>query len=115
MDTSRRLDIRGLQTLAIDRGGRLLSTDYVNSETKMLWQCKEGHEWMATAEVIKRDGYWCPMCARGKPDDDVRRKASVRFTKRQWDRLRAHLYKNDITFQSFALDAFAAKIDKFDS
>jgi hypothetical protein len=43
-----------------------------------------------------------------------RRKASVRFTERQWAQLRAHLYKHDITFQALVIDALADKLEKFD-
>lgn len=29
--------------LALSRGGKCLSTEYVNNRTKMLWECGNGH------------------------------------------------------------------------
>ena len=43
------------------KGGRCLSTEYINALTKYGWECKEGHRWRATANDIK-SGYWCPKC-----------------------------------------------------
>ncbi len=54
--------------LAIARGGRCLSTKYVNAHTKLLWACAEGHRWEAVPDSVKR-GTWCRQCAnvaRGK-------------------------------------------------
>lgn len=53
------------QKLAISRGGRCLSEDYINARTKMLWQCKLGHQWNTIYGII-RSGSWCPICARNK-------------------------------------------------
>ena len=46
-----------MQQYAFSRGGKCLSTEYINSKTKLKWQCKEGHIWEATPS-----GYWCPTC-----------------------------------------------------
>ncbi|MCX6816118.1 MAG: hypothetical protein NT120_04685, partial [Candidatus Aenigmarchaeota archaeon] len=54
--------IKELQEIASSRGGKLLSTNYVNSETKLEWKCKYGHIWMAIPASI-RIGRWCPRCA----------------------------------------------------
>ena len=57
----KRLTIEEMQKLAESRGGRCLSTIYVNNRTKLKWQCKEGHIWEATADNIKA-GKWCRIC-----------------------------------------------------
>lgn len=51
-----------MQVLARKRGGKCLSTMYVNIFTKLLWQCAEKHEWKAIPGNIKK-GQWCPTCA----------------------------------------------------
>ena len=56
-----RLTIEEMQDIARQRGGKCLSAEYINSDTKLEWQCKEGHEWEATPSSIKR-GTWCPEC-----------------------------------------------------
>ena len=57
----RRLDIEEMQQLALERGGKCLSDKYVNVDTKLKWQCKEGHIWDAIPYALKR-GQWCPKC-----------------------------------------------------
>jgi len=51
-----------LNELAKIKGGKCLSTDYVNSQTHLIWECTEGHQWKTTARTIKH-GAWCPYCA----------------------------------------------------
>lgn len=50
------------QLLAITKKGKCLSLEYINTNTKMQWQCKEGHIWEARPMHVKRGG-WCPTCA----------------------------------------------------
>jgi hypothetical protein len=54
--------IADMQILAEDRGGICLSTQYVNSQTPLEWECKLGHRWGARPGNIKT-GNWCPECA----------------------------------------------------
>jgi very-short-patch-repair endonuclease len=54
-------DLKWLHELASFKGGRCLSTEYVNNKTKYLWQCSEGHVWESKANVIQQ-GCWCPVC-----------------------------------------------------
>jgi hypothetical protein len=46
---------------AIKMGGKCLSDKYINSETKMTWECACGHIWQAKLGHI-RQGHWCPKC-----------------------------------------------------
>ena len=61
-----KLTIEEMQHIAKDRGGKCLSTEYVNNSTKLEWKCKNGHVWLAIPNNIKRRGNWCPKCARDK-------------------------------------------------
>ncbi|MDO9537231.1 MAG: zinc-ribbon domain-containing protein, partial [Thermoplasmata archaeon] len=60
-----RLTIGDMKKLAKDRGGKCLSTEYVNALTKLRWRCKNGHEWEARPNNIKY-GRWCPICGNAK-------------------------------------------------
>jgi len=51
--------------VARDRGGKCLSTSYINNNTPMLWQCELGHQWEASFNNIKDNGTWCPECSDG--------------------------------------------------
>jgi len=56
-----RLNIEQMQDLAKKKGGVCLSKEYINNQTKLIWQCREGHIWDATGGSIKA-GSWCPEC-----------------------------------------------------
>lgn len=56
-----------MQETARAKGGKCLSTQYVNSHEKLCWRCAEGHEWGAVAYHV-RAGHWCPTCAAGNSE-----------------------------------------------
>jgi hypothetical protein len=56
-----KLTIEEMQKIAESKNGKCLSKEYINSHTKLKWQCKEGHTWEADASGIK-SGTWCPKC-----------------------------------------------------
>jgi hypothetical protein len=59
----RRLTITEMNQLALKHDGRCLSTEYINANEHLLWECSEGHQWKAIPNSIKR-GSWCPICAK---------------------------------------------------
>ena len=61
MAKAKRLSIREMREIAEARGGKCLSKQYVNTETKLLWQCSKGHKWEAKPGNVK-NGSWCPHC-----------------------------------------------------
>jgi len=54
--------IEEMRILALNRGGTCVSDCYSGSREKLLWRCKQGHQWYAVPGRIKR-GNWCPVCA----------------------------------------------------
>lgn len=50
--------------IAKDRGGKCLSTSYINNQAPLKWRCGEGHEWEAGFANVKQRGSWCPVCSR---------------------------------------------------
>jgi len=62
---SQRGSLAGLQRIASARGGRCLSTEYVNNRTHLLWECAEGHRWHAVPASVK-NGTWCSICAKAR-------------------------------------------------
>lgn len=63
----RRLTLTDAQRLANLRGGGLISTEYLNAQTNLLWSCgNEDHPaWWTSYSHIKQ-GSWCPACANDK-------------------------------------------------
>jgi hypothetical protein len=57
-----RLTLEEFKKIAEERGGRCISTEYVNNWTALVWECSEGHQWKAIPNSIKR-GTWCRVCA----------------------------------------------------
>ena len=51
-----------MREVAASKGGKCLSTSYVNRNTHLLWECEKGHQWQATPGHVK-SGTWCPYCA----------------------------------------------------
>lgn len=56
-----------LQLTAKNNKGCLLSTEYKNAKTNLLWQCEKGHEWLAKWQNIQ-SGTWCPICSSFKTE-----------------------------------------------
>lgn len=54
--------IEEMRQVAAQRGGKCLSVEYVNTQTKLRWRCREGHEWSAKPGNIIHAKSWCPVC-----------------------------------------------------
>lgn len=61
-DRRRVVTICDMRRLAAARDGLCLSSEYVNTNTKLEWQCANGHRWFAVPNSVKR-GSWCRECA----------------------------------------------------
>jgi len=58
----KKLSIEEMQKLAELKDGKCLSKKYINTTTKLKWECQKGHRWEATPNNIQ-SGSWCPECA----------------------------------------------------
>lgn len=55
--------INELQDFAKYKNGKLISTEYVNTQTNLLWECEHKHQWQAVWNSIKNHNTWCPYCS----------------------------------------------------
>lgn len=62
-----------VQQFAKDKGGKLLSTKYVNALQKLRWQCACGHIFETTFSHVKNRGQWCPKCGQKKGLENTRK------------------------------------------
>lgn len=85
--------IKGCQEYAKNKNGKIISTEYVNSHTKMLWECEKGHQWEAPWNRIKNMVSWCPKCANKLPDIKILQK----FAESKNGKLISIEYKNNHT------------------
>ena len=58
---ARRLTIAEMSAIALQRGGRCLSTEYESNMKALQWECGNQHQWWAPAANVK-NGSWCPHC-----------------------------------------------------
>ncbi|MCX8512910.1 MAG: hypothetical protein ORN83_14265, partial [Chthoniobacteraceae bacterium] len=65
MSVRKRWTIADMRLLAENRDGTCVDSRdpslHVKTAAKLVWQCKEGHQWEATGNNIQR-GKWCPRC-----------------------------------------------------
>jgi len=60
-----------VRRIAIAKGGKCLSQTYINSKSKLEFQCSKGHTWETIPLIIKKGG-WCNICAVKKVSDEQR-------------------------------------------
>ena len=58
-----KINLSLLQNIAKERGGKCLSSKYINANTKLKWQCSKGHIWEAKPRTIKNNKSWCKVCS----------------------------------------------------
>lgn len=63
---TKRLNINDIHELAKQNNGFLLSTEYKNNRTKLMWKCSEGHIFWAKVNHIKDSKIWCSACSGKK-------------------------------------------------
>jgi thiol-disulfide isomerase/thioredoxin len=61
MNTTPDNNIGVFQKIALQRGGKCLSTEFRSNNYKLQFECAEGHHWWATGVTIKK-GTWCRKC-----------------------------------------------------
>lgn len=62
-DGRRKWTLKMVQDLAINRGGKLISTIYKNTRDKLIWECNVCcKQWSANLKNIKKRSSWCPNC-----------------------------------------------------
>jgi hypothetical protein len=61
-DETLNLLLEKMKQIAVERQGKCLSTEYINSRSKLLWVCQDGHQWYASSNNIS-NGTWCPHCS----------------------------------------------------
>jgi len=78
---NQRLTIEEMNAIAKSRGGKCLSKKYINTRTKLKWQCGDfKHIWYAIPDSVKR-GSWCPVCARIKASKNKKRNKNMSIKK----------------------------------
>lgn len=77
----RKLTLDNAIKVAEDKGGKCLSTEYVRSADKLIWQCSEGHVWRASLHNVKSNGRWCAKCAIARNKLDLNEAQQIAASK----------------------------------
>lgn len=55
--------LQWLKEYAIEKGGKCLSTKFINRKTRVKFECAEGHRWEVLPTIIFYERTWCKKCA----------------------------------------------------
>jgi hypothetical protein len=103
----KKVTIEDMCTLAALKGGKCISTTYINNQTKLLFQCAKGHVWKTKPALIQQDK-WCPHCAHERMKgtlEEMQLIAAQRggkclstryvnsYTKLEWECAKGHRWK----------------------
>jgi hypothetical protein len=55
-----------MQNIAKEHNGKCLSIKYINSRTKLKWECEKKHIFNTIPTTIINKNYWCPICGKEK-------------------------------------------------
>ena len=57
--TGKNAELEKLKQIASDYGGKLISKNYIDSQTKLEFECSKGHRWKAVPASVINQGSWC--------------------------------------------------------
>lgn len=72
MKEGRKQEVDELHSLAKSRGGKLISTVYLDQKTLMDWECEKGHRFCMSLSSVKYSGSWCSVCAESSGESLTR-------------------------------------------
>jgi hypothetical protein len=58
-----KLTLKECQDLAISKGGKCLSEEYIGNNYHMEWRCEKNHIWFSSFSTLKNHNSWCPICS----------------------------------------------------
>jgi hypothetical protein len=90
--TPRTLD--ELRTVAESRGGKLLSSIYINVDATYDFQCSLGHEFSNSFKHVVGRGQWCPTCNKGSKSEEICRTTFEQLFGKQFKKVRPKWLRN---------------------
>lgn len=74
----RKKDINKIKEFAKNKGGELLSSEYINAHVYLTWKCNNiSHQPFQMTWNNARNGYWCDECAKQRTKDKLKMDISV--------------------------------------
>lgn len=91
---------------ATDKGGKCLSTVYVNAATPLMWECCYGHVWNANFNNVKSKNSWCPECSANNIGEAACRAFFEQFFGKLFPKIRPSWLRTDEHYRGLELDGF---------
>lgn len=102
--------IEELKKIAVERGGKLLSKNYVHHRDKLQWECKFGHKWWTSSDVIKNGKKWCPACQTSYGENITREIFNKLFNK-EFVKIKPDWLLNPKTNRNLELDGYNEELN----
>ena len=106
------LTLKECQDLAISKGGKCLSTEYINALISMEWKCKEETHpsWLANFKSVKNSNTWCPYCSKSR-SEKLCREILKEYTGLSFASIRPNWLKNSASGYNLELDGFCEDLN----
>jgi hypothetical protein len=92
------LTLKDVQDVVEMRGGEVLSTEYMNVDTSMDFECSKGHKFTNRFSHIKK-GQWCPTCNKGSKSEEIARTTFEQLFNYPFPKVRPKWLRNDRGYQ----------------
>jgi hypothetical protein len=101
-------NITHIRRLAQQRGGKLLSKDFIGVDQKYLFRCSVGHEFSMSFSKMQ-GGQWCSICTKGSKSEELVRTVMEQVFQSEFKRIRPNWLKNDRS-SSMELDGYSEQL-----
>jgi hypothetical protein len=85
--------LKQLRIIVESRGGRLISSTYVNVDTKYDYECVLGHRFSNSFKKVEA-GQWCPTCNKGRISEEVTRTTFEQLFEAPFQKVRPQWLRN---------------------
>jgi hypothetical protein len=83
-----------LQEVAVSRGGKVVSTEYINVDATYDFECCLGHPFSNTFSHVVRGGQWCPRCSKGSKSEEICRTTFEQIFEKKFTKVRPKWLRN---------------------
>ena len=104
---------RNLQVLidiATARGGKVLSTEYINVDATYEFQCSLEHKFSNTFKHVEKGGQWCPTCNKGSKSEEICRTTFEQIFGYEFKKVRPKWLRNSRNRQ-MEIDGFCVELN----
>lgn len=100
--------IEDMRAIAISRGGRCESPEYLGLKVNLNWECNFGHKWVATPNNVKHHGSWCPYCIFNIGEELTRAALKEAFPGEEFPRTRRLPWLQGLELDGYCENLFLA-------